>query len=434
MFKWMRRKASRALGLLLSPYSGAVWPKRNVRRLIMEGYERNVIVFRCIEEVSKAVASVPVEVYREDEPANIPELTTLLQRPNYQTSLSMLVRELITDLLTTGDLYIERVRPGERRPPTELWPLRPMYMRPIVNGGRITGYEYSVNGNKTTWEVDTVTGKSDILHLRTANPLDSMHGLPPIQVAAANIDQHNEGDLWNYSLLKNGAALSGILYTEGQLDDQQFANVQQMLKETWGGGRNAGGIPVLEGGLKFQETMMRPSDMAWLDNKDMTARFICQAFGVPPHLLGLAQGSTFNNVQEARIYFWDTTVVPMAKWLWEEVGNWLAQDWEGISIVPDFDQVPALESRREQRWERLQKAEFLTINEKREALGYPPVEGGDVLYMPATMIPVGSEPEDAEEAAKDLDLSPEEYERWLREQGVAPLRAKSLTKLAYGEE
>jgi hypothetical protein len=37
-------------------------------------------------------------------------------------------------------------------------------------------------------------------------------------------------------------------------------------------------------------------------------------------------------------------------------------------------------------------ADFLSINEKREELGYGPVEGGDVVLIDATKVPLGFEP------------------------------------------
>ena len=41
------------------------------------------------------------------------------------------------------------------------------------------------------------------------------------------------------------------------------------------------------------------------------------------------------------------------------------------------DRIDALSSDRAALWERVTAAPFLTLNEKREAVGYAPVEGGD---------------------------------------------------------
>ncbi|WP_206501539.1 hypothetical protein, partial [Staphylococcus aureus] len=43
---------------------------------------------------------------------------------------------------------------------------------------------------------------------------------------------------------------------------------------------------------------------------------------------------------------------------------------EGVRLDFDLDAVPALAPRREALWSRINDAEFLTMEEKREALGY----------------------------------------------------------------
>ena len=42
----------------------------------------------------------------------------------------------------------------------------------------------------------------------------------------------------------------------------------------------------------------------------------------------------------------------------------------------------ALSTEREALWERVRKADFLTLNEKRAAIGYGAVDGGNTLRVP----------------------------------------------------
>ena len=60
---------------------------------------------------------------------------------------------------------------------------------------------------------------------------------------------------------------------------------------------------------------------------------------------------------------------------------WLAPAFgEGaLELRPDLDAVEALSTEREALWERVRKSDFLTINEKRAAVGYGEIDGGDVL-------------------------------------------------------
>ncbi len=45
-------------------------------------------------------------------------------------------------------------------------------------------------------------------------------------------------------------------------------------------------------------------------------------------------------------------------------------------LRPDLDAIDALSAEREALWSRLEKASFLTANEKRAAVGYGSIEGG----------------------------------------------------------
>ena len=59
---------------------------------------------------------------------------------------------------------------------------------------------------------------------------------------------------------------------------------------------------------------------------------------------------------------------------------WLQPAFPGrLDLRPDTDAIDALSSEREALWTRVQAATFLTLNEKRAAVGYAPVAGGDTV-------------------------------------------------------
>jgi phage portal protein BeeE len=58
--------------------------------------------------------------------------------------------------------------------------------------------------------------------------------------------------------------------------------------------------------------------------------------------------------------------------------QWLAPAFgDDLRTVVDTDRIDALAADRAALWDRVIKADFLTLNEKREAVGYAPVAGGD---------------------------------------------------------
>ena len=95
---------------------------------------------------------------------------------------------------------------------------------------------------------------------------------------------------------------------------------------------------------------------------------IALAFGVPPMLLGIPGDNTFANFMEANRSFWRQTVLPMASRMAEAMTGFLCEG--GLRLAHDLDQVEALAADREALWARVGKAEFLTDDEKRQAVGY----------------------------------------------------------------
>jgi HK97 family phage portal protein len=117
-----------------------------------------------------------------------------------------------------------------------------------------------------------------------------------------------------------------------------------------------------------------------MEAKHTAAREIALAFGVPPMLLGIPGDNTYSNYQEANRVFWRQTVLPLAQRVGSSLAQWLAPAFgEGLRLTIDTDRVEALAADRTMLWERVTEAPFLTLNEKRAAVGYAPVEGGDRL-------------------------------------------------------
>ena len=120
--------------------------------------------------------------------------------------------------------------------------------------------------------------------------------------------------------------------------------------------------------------------MDFLEAKHAAAREIALAFGVPPMLLGIHGDNTYSNYQEANRVFWRQTVLPLAGRIGCALTQWLAPVFgEGLLLSADIDKIEALSADRTALWERVSKAPFLSVNEKRLAAGYGPIDGGDMF-------------------------------------------------------
>ena len=116
---------------------------------------------------------------------------------------------------------------------------------------------------------------------------------------------------------------------------------------------------------------LSPKDMDFLELKHGSAREIALAFGVPPMLLGIPGDNTYSNYREANLAFWRQSVLPLAGRIASALGGWLGPAWgETLRIGFDADAVEALSLEREALWRRVSDADFLTPDEKRQAVGY----------------------------------------------------------------
>ena len=374
-------KASRTAQVLAFESGGrARWTPRDYAALAREGYLGNAIVHRAVRLVAENAASCSYLVFEGAQEREAHPLGALLTRPNPRQDGAAFLEALVSHLMLAGNAYIEAVALDDEV--RELYALRPDRMRAVPGvDGWAEAYEYSAGGRSVRFDQLGARVPS-ILHLTFFHPLDDHYGLAPLEAAAVAVDTHNAAARWNKALLDNAARPSGALVYSGPegavLSEAQFDRLKRELTDTYQGAANAGRPLLLEGGLDWKAMSLTPKDMDFLEAKHAAAREIALAFGVPPMLLGIPGDNTYANFQEANRVFWRQTVLPLAMRIGTSIAQWLAPQFgEGVRLVIDTDRIEALASDRNALWERVTNAPFLTLNEKREAVGYAPFDGGD---------------------------------------------------------
>jgi len=380
---WLRApeaKTSRTAQLVQFDSGGrARWTPRDYAALAREGYVGNAIVHRAVKLVAENVAASTYLVYEGAVQRDPHPLLDLLARPNPRQEGAAFLENVCAHLLLAGNAYIEAVSvEGAVR---ELYTLRPDRMRVVPGAdGWPAAYDYTIGARSVRFEQDAPL--PPILHLTQFHPLDDHYGLSSIEPAAVAIDTHNSAAKWNKALLDNAARPSGALVYAGPegavLSDGQFERLKRELEDQYQGTRNAGRPLLLEGGLDWKPMSLSPKDMDFLEAKHTAAREIALAFGVPPMLLGIPGDNTYSNYQEAYRVFFRGTVLPLASRIGSSLTHWLSPAFgESVRLMVDTDSVPALAKDRAALWEQVGKAQFLTVNEKREAIGFSPIDDGD---------------------------------------------------------
>jgi HK97 family phage portal protein len=405
----------------------ARWSARDYANFAREAYIQSFVGYRCIDLIAQSVASVPWKVFIKDDSNKTGRieqpnhaLTRILHRANPGEGFSAFQLGVISFLGIAGNSYVEKLAP-ETGPnkglPIELHTHRPDYIKPIIddNTHQLVGYKLEIEGKEIkTWEIDPLTGQSDLLHIKKFHPLNDIEGLSTVEPAAKSIDTSNEALTWNKKLLENEARPGTLFIFDQALGDDQFKRLQKQLDQKTSGAENAGRNLIVEGAMKDAKPFgFSPMEMDFLKGNWDLVRQICLTYGVPPQILGVPGDSTFANYEQARLFLWESTVFFHLMLLRDEYNNWFFPEDDKTFIDYILDEVPALAPRRKEKWDTVEKSTFLTINEKREQMGLEKTHGGDVILIQASMIPLdmaGVTEEEIDDSESDMDdvVDPEE--------------------------
>lgn len=376
---WARQNVERKGGSLhgfvaLHAQGEAAWTRRDYATLAREGFMRNPTVHRCVRLIAEAAASVPWLLYEEKSELVDHPLLDLLMRPNARATGASFLEILYGHLLMSGNAYVELVEAANTR---ELHLLRPDQVMVVTDAdGWPTALEQRQQERRRRIPMDGEEGAL-AMHLRLFHPLDDLYGFPPLQAALMALDIHNAAVRWNKALLDNSARPSGALVYApkegGNLTEEQYERLKGELEDGYAGAARAGRPMLLEGGLDWKAMGLTPKDMDFVEAKNGASREIALAFGVPPMILGIPGDNTYANYQEANRAFYRMTVLPLVAKTAAELSAFLGPKFgEGLRLSFDHDQIDGLAVEREALWSRIGAADFLTDEEKREAVGYGP--------------------------------------------------------------
>ena len=383
---YVEGKTGSSVSSLISYKTARISESTCYEDLVENGYQKNVVVYRCVHLLSRAIASVDWVLRNQTDPKEVDEhiykhdMLDIIEKPNAKQYKASFMEAAVSYLLLSGNCYIMLVRDSNNKP-SEMHLLRPDRVRVIPGQNSIpNGYEYTVGKSTRLFEVDTETGFSEILHIKLFNPMNDWYGMSPVEVATSSINQHNAIAQQNTAFLHNGGRPSGALMYKSTLDSAKRSSLKDDLRELYEGGRNAGKILLLEGDFEWKEMGLSPKDLDFISGKELAAKEIALAFGVPAILIGAMSSATFSNYKEARYNFWEETVIPILNLITGELSNWLGHHFKSEYVLYyDIDSIQAMSQRRETEWKKINDATFLTNNEKREAFGYVALDEQDCV-------------------------------------------------------
>lgn len=317
---------------------------------------QNPVVYRCIKLIAQNIASIPI-VFDGEVPDKV---KMVLQRPNYNEDFGQMMERMVSSLLVDGNTYL--LLTGHDEEEFLVYTIDPKYVTSLTNeSGAISGYSYTTAKGKRVELIDH-GGRSKILHIKYLNPFGSEQS--PCQVVAESVRLYNSITKHNQALMNNAARFSGALIVNGHMTDNQKQSLREEVDAKIGY-RNAGHVAILQGDIRWEEMKANVRDADYTSGQTFVAKEIMQVFGVPPTMLGIHE-TGFNHYKEARLHFWEDTLLPLARYILAALQKWLSC-WaeQDLNLRLDLHDIPALADKIDRRISSIAEISFLSDEQKR---------------------------------------------------------------------
>jgi len=357
----------------------AQWTNPNLELMVRQGYSKNELIWRCIQERTQSASAPRLVVHSKRTGERIPDhpLQRLISRPNHRMSETDLwgITILYADL--AGTTYWEQIRAGAGNT-VELWPLRPDRVKPIPDSLKVvSGYEYWIPGLEPI-----KIPAENVVEYQVFDPLSLYKGIAPAQVASRSIDIDSSQTNYLKLFFESGGIPPGLIKTKKKLVDTDVRDIRRRWRDRYGGFQNWLDPAVLDLDAEYQKTGFSFQEMGFdvLDSRNEVR--ICMCFMIPPVLVGARVGldrATFANYREARTAFLEDTMLPMFGHIRDVFQREIAdEEWGDVELRWDFTHVPVLfqkqlEQRREHRADFL--AGGLLLDEYRQYMGIGALPG-----------------------------------------------------------
>ncbi|HGJ5863648.1 phage portal protein [Arsenophonus nasoniae] len=341
-------------------------------------------VINAVTVISEAVATMPCFLYRvhNDKGMESREWLSnhvvdylLNEKPNDCQTPFQFKRTLMRHCLLNGNAYA-LITWGKDGQPASLHPYPPSAVVPE----RLSEHRYRYTITEPYSGQVRICLQEEILHLRYATD-DGFMGRSPITICRETLGLGLAQQRHGASVMKDGMMAAGIIKSNEWLNDAKGQKALDAL-ERYRGAKNAGKVPILEGGMGYEKLGMSNQDAEWLASRRFTIEDIARMFNVSPIFLQEYSNSTYSNFSEASRAFLTITMRPWLANFEQQIKSALLLNvpQSGMRYQVEFDTADLLRANPRERflsYETAIKSGVMCPNEAREREGLPPRDGGD---------------------------------------------------------
>jgi len=301
----------------------------------------------------------------------------ILRRPNEWQSWPAWMAWNVASILLRGN-SLSRIDLDQRGAVTGLTPIAWAWVMPAVVAGPKLIFDVTMRTPESdAWGLSGTRLLSDeVLHIRARSD-SGLIGRSVLSRAAGAVAEGIEIAATASGLWRNGMRPSGVLTAPSYLTPEQRNRKNEWVSE-YASSVNAGRVPLLEGGWKFEPTSLNSVDAEFLASRRFSVEEIARLFCVPAPLIQLPENSTPADMATFSVLLTQFALQPLITLITDEFdhsvlpsGQHLVIDADGLARGSFASSVSAIVA--------LVQSGVITPNDGRTALGWPEIEGGDVL-------------------------------------------------------
>lgn len=375
------------------------WPSSSTFELGSYGaiYRRQLWVAVLVNKIANATARLPLKVYQRgtdgrDDARDHP-YAVLLRNPNKQHDPFMFWLWTVSTLHIYGEAFWGKFRDAGGRP-VELVPLHPLNIRSEQRDGKLH-WSYD-DGTTRIEKID----RHDLVHFKFYNPDSLVRGLSPLEPLRATLENEEGARRANSAMWRNGGRPTVFLRTEKTLSDGAAKRVAASWNDIHGGVDNWAKAAVLEEGLTAETVALNAEELQYVEARRLNREEACAVYDVPPPVVHILDRATFSNITEQMRSMYRDTMAPKLGLIESTLETDLRDGRFGRDVEPDFgDEVYG-----EFLMDEVLRGDFETrvasyatlhqlgwpLNDFRKMENQAPLEGGDVPYVNAALVPLAT--------------------------------------------
>lgn len=370
----------------LTAYRG--WAYSAVRNIVNEVAQVEIKLFKKKMIRNKGQVEIEIQEIHEHE------ALSLLYHANPFMTQTQLIEITQTYLELVGEAAWALVRKSENAKPHMIIPLRPDWVKPVPGKSAseyISHYEYNPG---FSYEV-VIIQPQDMVFFKNPNPLNPYRGYGAVAAGAFSLDIDEFSNDWIRTFFFNAAMPSVLLMTDQPVKEAEAKRLMERWRSEFQGRKNSNKVALLPKGLKADTIETSAKEMDFIEGKKYFRDEVLAMFHTSKANLGVVEDVNRANQEASDARFKRSVVKPKMVTLVGYLNEFFLRDWANEGLFFDFvDPTPADNEQKFKLYDSaLGKgggAPWLTINEVRELENYEPVDGGDNLYLPFTVQPVGA--------------------------------------------